>query len=174
MIRLGKGSLELGLGVMLIAGCNTAEKPAADTAAVAAAPAAPSSADDEKAVRDLNASWFQTYNTHDAAALAAFYADDAILMMPGTPSVRGRAAIEAAYKKDMDVMAKAGYSNNEGSSSDVGVAGDVAWESNTFTVTDKAGKQVDSGKYVTVFARKDGKWSIVRDIWNTDSPPPKS
>ena len=50
-------------------------------------------------------------------------------------------------------------------------SGDLAYESNTFTITDKAGKKIDSGKYVTVFARKDGKWVIVRDIWNSDAGP---
>jgi ketosteroid isomerase-like protein len=30
---------------------------------------------------------------------------------------------------------------------------------------------VDAGKYVTVFQRKDGKWRIIRDIWNSDNPP---
>ena len=56
-------------------------------------------------------------------------------------------------------------------SSEIGASGDVAWESNTFTITDKAGKQIDAGKYVTVFAKKDGKWAIVRDIWNSDMGP---
>ena len=53
----------------------------------------------------------------------------------------------------------------------VAASGDLAYESNTFTITDKAGKKIDSGKYVTVFARKDGKWVIVRDIWNSDAGP---
>ena len=128
-------------------------------------------AGDESAIRDLNASWFRIYNTHDAAALAALYADDAVLMMPGAPTVRGRDAIKAAYEKDMAVMAKAGNMNNEGSDSEISASGDLAYESNTFTITDKAGKKIDSGKYVTVFARKDGKWMIVRDIWNSDAGP---
>ena len=82
----------------------------------------------------------------------------------------GRDAIKSAYQKDLDAMAKAGYSNNMGTGSEAGASGDLAWESNTFTVTDKSGKKIDSGKYITVFARKDGKWQIARDIWNSDMP----
>ena len=168
MISIGR-SLAVSLAVVLITACSTAEKPPADSATVAAAPVAATTAGDESAIRDLNASWFRIYNTHDAAALAALYTDDAVLMMPGAPAVRGRDAIKAAYEKDMSAMAKAGNMNNEGSDSEVSASGDLAYESNTFTITDKTGKKIDSGKYVTVFAKKDGKWMIVRDIWNSDS-----
>jgi hypothetical protein len=30
---------------------------------------------------------------------------------------------------------------------------------------------VDAGKYITVFQRKDGKWVIIRDTWNSDGAP---
>jgi uncharacterized protein (TIGR02246 family) len=160
------------LAVVFVAGCKSSEKTPADTAAVSAAPAASANtAADESAIRDLNATWFKIYNTHDAAALSALYADDAVLMMPGSPVARGRDAIKAGYQRDMDAMTKGGYSDNQGNDSEVGVSGDLAWESNTYNVTDKTGKKIDAGKYVTVFARKDGKWMIIRDIWNSDSAP---
>jgi len=163
-------TLAASLAFVVVAGCTKAEDTPADTAAVAAAASAPAStAADETAVRDINASWFRIYNTHDAAALVALYADDAVLMMPGAPVARGREAIQAAYQKDLDGMAKSGMMNNLGSDSEIVASGDLAYESNTFTVTDKSGKTVDSGKYVTVFAKRDGKWMIVRDIWNSDA-----
>jgi uncharacterized protein (TIGR02246 family) len=129
------------------------------------------SAEDIMAVKAVNAAWFAHYNAHHADSLAALYADDAVLMMPGAAMIRGHDAIQAAYKKDLDATAKAGYTNNQGKQSEITVSGDLGYESNTFNMTDKAGKQVDAGKYVTVFGRKNGKWMIVRDIWNTDSPP---
>ena len=49
------------------------------------------------------------------------------------------------------------------------VSGDMGSEWNTFTMTDKSGKTVAAGKYITVFARKDGKWLISHDIWNLDT-----
>src|SRR5689334_8180003 len=166
-------SLALLLGTALIAGCNAAPKPP-DAAAAPAAPAGQVSAADIKAVRDLNASWFAHYNAHHPDSLAALYAEDAVLMMPGQPTIRGRDAIKTAYAKDIADMVKYGYSNNQGKNSEVTVSGDIGWESNTFTVTDKTGKRIDAGKYVTVFGRKDGKWVIVRDIWNSDDPSPST
>lgn len=171
MIGFGR-SLAVSLAIVVVAGCNTTAKSSTDTSIVAAAPGATtSSAEDQNAIRELNASWFRIYNTHDAAALAELYADDAVLMMPGVPVVRGRDAIKTAYQKDMDAMTKAGNMNNQGSDSEIGTSGNLAYESNSFNITDKTGKKIDSGKYVTVFAKKDGKWVIVRDIWNSDSGP---
>ena len=54
---------------------------------------------------------------------------------------------------------------------DLGVSGDLGWIWNTFTVKDKSGATVDTGKYLTLLARRDGRWVIIRDIWNSDSPP---
>jgi len=30
---------------------------------------------------------------------------------------------------------------------------------------------VDAGKYLTVFQRRDEKWMIIRDTWNSDTAP---
>jgi len=161
--------LALGLGMILLAACNSGQK-AAEATPDAAAPQ--TSAADVVAVRDINKAWFAHYNAHHPDSLAALYADDAILMMPGSPMVKGRDAIKAAYAKDIAGMEKAGYLNNQGKDMNITVSGETGWESNTYTITDKAGKQIDAGKYVTVFGRKDGKWAIVRDIWNSDKPSP--
>jgi uncharacterized protein (TIGR02246 family) len=157
--------------VGVVAGCSAGDRAPADSAAVAAATApAGDAAADEAAIRGINAEWFRLYNAQDGAALAALYTDDAVLMMPGAATIRGRDAIKAAYEKDMAATATAGLTNTLGSNSEAAASGDLAYESNTFTVTDKAGKVVESGKYLTVFARRDGKWAIVRDMWNSDTP----
>lgn len=164
------------LSLLALSGCSRAEAPSADTAAAMASPAAPvapSTAADQEAVKAVNVAWFKAYNAHDAAALSALYADDAVLSAPGAPSARGAAAIRDAFQKDIAASTKAGISNSVGTNEELGVSGDLAWESNTFSVTDKAGKTLDRGKYVTVFERRNGKWLIIRDIWNSDGPPVK-
>ena len=64
-----------------------------------------------------------------------------------------------------------GLSGTEGPNSDVVVNGDVAWQDDTYTITDKNGATVETGKTLTLFQRRDGKWLIIRDTWNSDSPP---
>ena len=53
--------------------------------------------------------------------------------------------------------------------SDVGQSVDLAWQWGTYRNTNKDGAVVESGKYLTVFERRGGKWMIVRDMWNADS-----
>jgi uncharacterized protein (TIGR02246 family) len=139
-----------------------------------AAPAGGAKADtaaDEAALRAVDSTWFATYTAGDADAVAALYADDAVVNPAGAPHARGSAAVREALGKDIANTKGGGFTLVPGSTSDVGVSGDLGWIWNTFTVKDKSGATVDAGKYVTVFARKDGKWRIIRDIWNSDNPP---
>jgi len=173
MTPIWKASLA-ALSIVALSGCSKAEAPVTDTAAAMTPPAAPpgtATAADREAVQAVNVAWFKAYNAHDVDAISALYADDAVMSAPGMPSARGAAAIKEAFGKDLAAATKAGISNNIGTSEEMGVSGDLAWESNTFTATDKSGKTLDRGKYVTVFERRNGKWLIIRDIWNSDGPP---
>jgi ketosteroid isomerase-like protein len=145
-------------GLLVLAGCA---KPVS----------APDTAADETAIRAVNPEWFIAHQAGDADRLAGLYAEDAVLNAPGAPPVRGRTAIREAFAAEVAAMQAAGLKNNQGPSPEFGVSGDLGWEWNSFTVTDQAGATVDTGKYVTVYARRDGKWLIVRDIWNSDMPP---
>ena len=148
---------------------------AASLAALAAcaktAPPAPNTAADETAVRAVNIAWFKAYNAGDGAAVAALYTEDAVLSAPGAPAARGIASIREFYVKDAAAFATAGLANVDGPTSDIGVSGDLAWQWGTYKVTDKSGATVEVGKYLTVFQRKDGKWMIIRDTWNSDAAP---
>ena len=137
--------------------CNQQQKP--DTRAA-----------DEAAIRTINPAWFKAYNAGDANSIVALYAEDAVVNAPGAPAARGQAAIRELFKKDVAVSTAAGMTLTAGSTTDAGVSGDLGWEWGTFTVTDKSGTTVDRGKYVTVYARREGKWLIIRDIWNSDGP----
>jgi len=133
--------------------------------------AAPDTAADATAARAVNVAWYKAYNAGDGAAVAALYAEDAALNAPGAPVARGKPAISEYYVKNAAASAAAGLALVDDPSSDVGVSGDLAWQSGTFKVTDKSGAAVDAGKYLTVFQRKDGKWMIIRDTWNSDASP---
>jgi uncharacterized protein (TIGR02246 family) len=133
----------------------------------AAAPAV----SDEEAVRGLTVSWAKAFNAGDGKAAGMLYAEDAVLMVPGAPPIVGRAAITEAMVKEAASAKAGGTSMTPMGKSDVGVAGDLAWESGKFNVTVK-GKVVDTGKYLSVAAKKNGKWLLIRDMWNSDTPPP--
>ena len=44
--------------------------------------------------------WAAAYNAKDAAKLAGFYTEDAVFMPPNQPMAKGRAAIEAQFKRE--------------------------------------------------------------------------
>jgi uncharacterized protein (TIGR02246 family) len=149
----------LGASFVALAACAKTAPPAPDTAA------------DETAVRAVNIAWFKAYNAGDGAAVAALYAEDAVTGAPGAPAVRGKASIREYYVKDAAAFAAAGLVDGDGPTSDVGMSGDLAWQWGTYKVTDKSGAAVDAGKYLSVFQRKDGKWMIIRDTYNSDTAP---
>ncbi|TLY53608.1 MAG: SgcJ/EcaC family oxidoreductase [Gammaproteobacteria bacterium] len=131
--------------------------------ALAADPAA-----EVKALQAVDHTWVKAYNAGDAPAAASLYDENAILMPPGAQSVRGRAAIRAFLASDMAASAKAGVTFHLGEKSDGGVTGAMGWVSGTYSVTDKSGKVVETGKYLSVSKKENGKWLYVRDTWNSD------
>jgi hypothetical protein len=48
-------------------------------------------------------------------------------------------------------------------------SGNMGWESGTYKVTVK-GAVVETGKFLSVSRKKDGKWHYVRDTRNADAP----
>ena len=131
-------------------------------------------ADSAKEVAALQAadqSWEKAYNGGNVDAVASLYDEQAVLLPPGAPAVKGRAAIKSFFVKDTAESQKAGVAFILGPNPTGGVSGDMGWQSGTYVVKDKAGKQVEAGKYLSVSRKKDGKWLYVRDTWNADGAP---
>ena len=124
---------------------------------------------DEAAIRAQTTSWMKAYNGGDAKAVADLYAEDAILLPPGASAAKGKAAILAFFAKDIAGSKAAGAVFAADSKTDVGVSGDMGWESGTYKVTVK-GAVVETGKFLSVSRKKDGKWLYIRDTWNADAP----
>ena len=128
---------------------------------------------DVAALQAVDQTWLKAYNSGNADTLASLYDEKAILLPPGAPAPHGRAAIHAFFVADVAASKKAGVVFHLGSTPDGGVSGDMGWASGTYTVTDASGKVVDSGKYLSVSKKENGKWLYVRDTWNSDGAPPK-
>lgn len=137
-------------------------------------PAQDTAADEAKLRADLSA-WFEHYNAGNADGVASQYAEDAVLMPPNAPASTGRAAIRTWIAADSATTRAAGLSLKNNGVTGVGVTGDTAWMSGTFSVMDSSGKAVDAGKYLSVHRRAGGAWLYIRDTWNSDTPlPPAS
>ena len=115
--------------------------------------------------------------SRDWSALAAtapiddwidFWADDAVMMPPGLPPVRGKAAIRQYVEAAAQVP---GFQIRwEPESVHVSQSGDLAYmfERNVVTINDPQGNPVTvHGKVVTVWRKDaDGSWRNVVDMWN--------
>jgi uncharacterized protein (TIGR02246 family) len=151
-----KSAAIVAVGLLVLAGCQKA--PTVDLAEF-----------ETKAKGDVR-TWLAAYNAGDVETIVAMYADDAVLMAPGSPAAVGRDAIRERITIESAAAQAAGVTLNAVDNDTVGASGDLAWHSGSYTATDAMGMVVDSGNYLEVQQNIDGKWLIIRDIYNSDRP----
>lgn len=107
----------------------------------------------------------------DAEGVVAYYADDATSLAPNKPAVVGKAAILAMTKEDLASDTTRTAVKYE--VVDVFAQGNLAVEIGKSTSTHKDGTTT-TGKYVSVFENRDGKWLCIRDSYSEDAPEKKA
>lgn len=143
------------------------ETPPAESAAAPAKEATLDMAAVKAEIQALENQWADAMNKRDLAGLMAMYADDAVSMPDGAPTLTGKAAIQERQAKHF-ADAKENMSISF-QTLDVYGDGDVVTEYGTSTVTDKDGKVVETGKYAATFKKMDGKYVCIREIYNDDT-----
>jgi ketosteroid isomerase-like protein len=107
----------------------------------------------------------------NAAGLAAGYAEDAILMPPNAPAMRGRAAIQQFWGGFLGL----GKIDVVLTPEKFVASGDVATEAGKYdlTITPNGGAPIhDVGKYSETFRKTGSQWLTEIDIFNSDLPAP--
>jgi ketosteroid isomerase-like protein len=126
-----------------------------------------------KALHAADQAWLKGFTAADGDAMAKLYDEYAVLMPPNAPAVTGRDAIRAFLANMSSEAAKAGIVFSFGDKQDGGANGDLGWSSGTYTIKDKAGNVVETGKFLSVSKKVGGEWLYWRDTWNADRPPPQ-
>jgi len=145
-------------GILALAGCGA--KPT-DSAAF------------EKQAKEDVRKFIPAFNTGDVETILAQYAPDAEVMAPGNPRAVGHDAIRALVEKESAGMQAAGVSIVLNDDDKAAASGELGHHSGSYVVKDATGAVVDSGNYLAVMQRQaDGKWLMIRDMWNSDNPPP--
>lgn len=125
-------------------------------------------------LRTLDAKLGQAIDAKDAAAIASFYADDAILMPTAEPVVRGKAAIADEWKHILAIPAFQNESKLVGV--EVASAGDLAYTYGSYRsqlMGEDGRLTTEPGKWLTIWKKHpDGRWRIAVETYNTDIPPP--
>ena len=118
-------------------------------------------------IETVNREIGKAFSRGDAAAIAAFYTDDAVVMPPNSQMIKGRKAIEEFWKGAMGMDVR----SIQLDTLDVQSGTDLAYEigNATMIIQPQGGKAAtDTVKYVVVWKRQpDGSWKLAADIWNS-------
>jgi ketosteroid isomerase-like protein len=109
----------------------------------------------------------EAYHRGDSDAISRMYTEDAELLVPETPTIRGREAIAQAWKHILG----SGGNNVRVDIGEVQETADWAYEVGRFTASAPHGSLLNAGKYIVIWKRHStGEWKIHRDIFNADIP----
>ncbi|MCE9523906.1 MAG: SgcJ/EcaC family oxidoreductase [Alphaproteobacteria bacterium] len=144
----------------------------AGTAMLLTACGGDTSAGDEAAIRDIQKKWHEAIVAKDATTIAGMYAEDGQLMPPNSPKAVGRDAVEKGWAGIVGLPGLALTFETEkftfAKSGDLAVAVDTY----KFTVGEGAAAQTETGKATVTWAKRDGKWYVLTDMFSSDAPPP--
>jgi uncharacterized protein (TIGR02246 family) len=126
---------------------------------------APAWAQSKAAIQKLEDQWAAAFNKGDAAAVAAFYSDDAYVLPAGAPMVHGHADIQAFWDQAMQQLGDV-----KCTAVDVMPIGRTgAREIGTCTFKTKGASPQDGMlKYAVVWRKVNSQWMLNTDIWNMD------
>lgn len=126
----------------------------------------------EDGMKIVDSAWTKAMLANDAAAVAALYADDAVLVLPGSGAIKGKKAIADAYAgwlKDVKVTEAVLMDTRYRSAGKLS----TGWGSWKMTTVPKAGGKptTETGTFCAVAAESKGAWKYVSDHASADPAP---
>ncbi len=112
----------------------------------------------------------RAYYEGDAGVISSMYTEDAELLVPEAPIIRGRDAIKEVWK----LIVGSGGNTVRVEIGEVIENGDWTYEVGGFKASTPDGTLLNSGKYIVIWKQLSGTWMIHRDIFNWDIPPAQS
>ena len=122
---------------------------------------------DVEAITNMSKARAEAFSNGDAKTIASYFSEDAILMAPGKPPMKGPEKVEAYYQgifDEYETELKSFYD-------EVKVSGDLAYGRGTAEVTLRP-KNSDTvitsvSKYLNILQKQsNGEWITTHDIWN--------
>ena len=104
-----------------------------------------------------------TFAQGDAADIADFYTDDAMLLPTGSDFVLGKQDIEAFWQVALDM----GIKHINLDIIELEQHGDTAIEMSRYTLSSADDDVIDQGKGIVIWKFVDGAWKLHRDIWTS-------
>lgn len=118
----------------------------------------------------MSRDWSNAVAAGDMEAVLSYWADDAVMMAPGQPPLRGKDAIEGFLASTAEIP---GFEISwEPLEAHVSAGGNMAYliERNQISMQDSTGARVtEHNKVLTVWERQeDDSWKNVVDMWNAN------
>jgi len=147
--------------LMLMISCNSKQETSATTTTV----------DKEQIKKEIQAkedAFAELYNTGELKNIG-YYADDATTFFQNRPPLVGREAIVEFYKSAITSTTN----RISFTSKDIFISndGNQVVEIGYFKVVDSTNTPINSGNYMSLFEKRDGKYVCVRDMSASDMPP---
>lgn len=122
-------------------------------------------------IMQISRAWSRSASANDIEKTLSYWADDAIVMPPGQPPLKGKKAIRQMIEGTSKIP---GFKITwEPLSVSVSTSGDMAYmiEQNQIIFNDSLGKPItEFNKVVTVWRKEaDGSWKNMVDMWNADA-----
>jgi ketosteroid isomerase-like protein len=147
-----------GATVLMIAAC--AQQGGVDAAAV--------SDEMKRGTREFIAA----YNSGDIDTVMARFAPDAVILPPGSAPVSGSDEIRKLWTEGSEGLREEGLAVTVKDGDVTGVSGNVGWHSGAYGFKNSAQADEPGGSYMEAWENREGKWMVVRLIWNEDHVPP--
>lgn len=119
----------------------------------------------KKAIGKINDLYFNLFSKSDVA-IVNLYTDDASLLVPNGPAVRGKKALEKDFK---DTFADGKVKGVKFHTENVyGDGKEYVAEEGTWQVFKQGGVLLDDGKYLKLWRKTKTGWKIFRDCFNSN------
>jgi len=156
----------------IAAACVAAALAACDTESTTE-PTPPSLEEDLAAIEAFNGRYLRSINDEDLATLSSLTTEGHIMLAPNRPPIVGKAANDEVNGRAFEQF----DFDETWTPVETVVSGDWAHQRGTFTTiaTPKAGgeRREISGSFLRIYQRQpDGEWRMIRDMFNSASPPP--
>lgn len=121
-------------------------------------------------IQGMEDAFAAAFNARNADSTAAYYSDDATSFSQNKAPLVGKKAITDYLKEDVASFPK-GYKISF-TTNEVHVSNDAnqVVEIGAYNVVDSTGTKVNSGNFISLFEKRDGKYICVRDMGASEMP----
>ncbi|SEA00465.1 Ketosteroid isomerase homolog [Flavobacterium gillisiae] len=120
-------------------------------------------------IQAMENAFAESYNNGTTDAIN-YYAEDAVSFSNGKMPLEGKKAIHESMKTELLTFPKGAKIAFETQEIHPSNDGNMLVEIGGYKVTDSTGTKVNSGHFISLFEKKDGKYICIRDMGNSDMP----